>query len=417
MSTMDREISAFSRWRDGARRLLPLLAVVVVGFLLIRGAGSLLKPSVKRSSVRIGTVERGELTAVLTGAGTVQPASDQVISSPVEGRVLRVLRQPGALLEVGEALLELDVGEAALALGRLEGEREQRRSERHELELNLEERLIELRSQLEVRQLDVEELSYRVEQDEHLHERGLISEVQLRESLTRKRKAEIQSASVEEAMANRRLSVAAQLASLDAQLRTVERELTEARHKAAMAVTRADRPGLLTYVLDEVGTAVRPGDVLARIADPDRFRIEATISDVHASRMAEGQAVDVPLGEERLAGRIERILPAVAEGALRFWVALDDPSHPALRTNQRTDVLVVVDRRDDVLRVAKGPYTSGTGMQTVFVIDATVARPRQVRLGLSGHKYYEVVDGLAEGDEVILSDMNRFLGAEEVRLK
>jgi HlyD family secretion protein len=245
----------------------------------------------------------------------------------------------------------------------------------------------------------------------------LISEAQLRESLTRKRKAEIQRDSVAESMINRRQSVAAQLASLDAQVRTVDRELAEARQKAAMAITRADRPGLLTYVLNEVGTAVRPGDVLARIADPDRFRIESTISDIHASRIAEGQEVEVPIGDARLQGRIERVLPAVADGALRFWVALEEPSHPALRTNLRTDVLVVVDRREDVLRLAKGPYTSGTGTQTVFVVEGTVARRQKVRLGLSGYKEYEVVDGLAEGDEVVLSDMNRFLGSEEVRLK
>ena len=414
---MDRELSASSRWRHGVKRWLPLLLGVAVVFFLLRGVGGFLKPSVKRSAVRIGTVESGSLTAVLTGAGTVQPASDQVISSPVEGRVLRVLRQPGAVVEEGEALLELDVGQAALALSRLEGEREQRLSERHELELSLEERLIDLRSQMEVRALDVEELSYRVEQDQRLHDRGLISEVQLRESLTRQRKAKIQLASVEKAMVNRRQSVDAQLASLDAQLRTVGRELTEARQKAAMAITRADRPGLVTYVLDEVGTAVRPGDVLARIADPDRYRVEATIADLHASRMGEGQAVEVPIGEATLTGRVERILPAVTDGALRFLVALDEPSNPALRTNLRTDVLVVVDRRENALRVPKGPSVSSTGTQTLFVVEGAVARPREVRLGLSGHRHYEVLDGLVEGEQVVLSDMNRFLDAEEVKLR
>ncbi len=414
---MDREIAPGDRWRRNLRRVLLVAVAVGVAFFLLRGAGGLLKPSLKRSRLRIATVERGPLAAVLTGAGSVQPASDQVISSPVEGRVLRVLRQPGALVEIGEAVLELDVGQAALELGRLESQHEQKRNERHELELSLEERLIDLRSQFQVRALDVEELSYRVEQDQRLFDRGLISEAQLRETMTRQRKAQIQQASVEKAIGNRRQSVAAQLATVDAQLRTLERELAEARQKAAMAITRADRPGLLTYILDEVGTTVRVGDVLARIADPDRFRIEATISDVHSSRLAPGQEVEVPIGEARLHGRIERILPAVAQGALRFWVALEEPSNPVLRTNLRTDVLVVVERRADVLKLAKGPYTTGTGTQTVFVVEGTVARRRTARLGFSGHKYYEVLDGLQQGEQVILSDMNRFLDTEEVRLK
>ncbi len=414
---MDREISSADRWRRNLKRTIPIAISLGVAFFVVRGAGGLLKPSLKRSRLRLGTVERGPLSAVLSGAGSVQPASDQVISSPVEGRILRVLRQPGALVEVGEAVLELDVGQAALELGRLESQHEQKRNERHELELSLEERLIDLRSQFEVRGLDVEELNYRVEQDQRLFDRGLISEAQLRETLTRQRKARIQQASVEKAIGNRRQSVAAQLATVDAQLRNLERELTTARQKAAMAVTRADRPGLLTYIRDEVGTTVRVGDVLARIADPDRFRIEATISDIHADRIATGQEVEVPIGETRLQGHIERILPAVAQGALAFWVALDEPSNPVLRTNLRTDVLVVVERRADILKLAKGPYTTGTGTQTVFVVEGTVARRRTVRLGFSGHKYYEVVEGLREGEQVILSDMNRFLDTDEIRLK
>jgi HlyD family secretion protein len=115
---------------------------------------------------------------------------------------------------------------------------------------------------------------------------------------------------------------------------------------------------------------------------------------------------------------VSGILPTVEEGTVRFNVDLDEASHPLLRHNLRVDVLVVTGRRKDVLRVPRGPYIRGGGdRHAVFVVDDDHALRTDVTIGLAGHEFYEVVDGLEEGDEVIISDVRNYIHANRLRLK
>ena len=415
--TMDREISVRERWRATLPRVGLLVLAVAVAFLLLQWTVGLLGPSVKRSRIRIGTVDRGSLEAVLEGSGTVVPDEEQAMTSLVSARLLRVLKQPGSTLEIGDPILELDVAEAALELGRFEDQIRELESGRLELQVQLVERLFELESQVELRKLDAEELQFNVDQDALLFKEGLVPETQLRATQLRRKKVTIELARLEKSVESHRTSTRAQLDAQDARLQSLGRQLEDARQKVGMAELRAERSGVLTYVFDTLGGAIRPGDVLARIADPNRFRLEATIAEIHAERLTEGLTVNVPIGNQLLSGHIRSVEPAVEAGSLFFHITLDEPDHALLRPNLRTEVLIVTDFRASALRVGKGPFVSGPGPAQVFVLDGDRAVRRDVQLGLSGHRRWEVLEGLDEGEEVILSDMNRHLGRTAVKVR
>ena len=157
--------------------------------------------------------------------------------------------------------------------------------------------------------------------------------------------------------------------------------------------------------------------MVARVADLSVFRVEATTSDVNASRISVGQPVRVRLDGLVTDGRVSVVEPQMQNGALRFQVALDDPDATWLRSNLRVDVQVVTDRKARVLRVARGPYAQGGGAQQVFVLRNGRAYRTPVRLGVSNFDWFEIVDGLAEGDEIIASDMREYEYAPEIRIK
>ena len=159
------------------------------------------------------------------------------------------------------------------------------------------------------------------------------------------------------------------------------------------------------------------GEVIARIADLDSFRVEATVSDVHSSSLHAGQTVRVMLDDEPLTGRLATIDPTIENGAVKFHVDLDDARNPKLRNNLRVDVLAVTDSRASTLRLRKGPFAQGEGTESVFVVQGDHAVRRPVRLGLSGYDHFEVLDGLDEGEEVILSNMNDYQHLERVNFK
>jgi HlyD family secretion protein len=165
------------------------------------------------------------------------------------------------------------------------------------------------------------------------------------------------------------------------------------------------------------GATVQRGEVIARIADLDSFRVEGSVSDVHASSLHAGQTVRVMLDGRPLAGRLSSIDPTIENGAVKFKVDLDDPRNPKLRNNLRMDVLVVTDSRPSTLRLPKGPFAQSGATEQVFVVQGDHAVRRDVRFGLSGYEFYEVLEGLDQGEEVILSDMKDYERLERVNFK
>jgi len=414
---MDRELDASYRNRRIGRRLaiaLPILGLCVAVLVLLPGW---LRPSLDRERIRTGVVDRGPIEGIVEASGSVIPAFEGVLSSPVEARVQKVLKRPGEVVRAGEEILRLDTSASRLDLERLEDQLAKKANEQEQARINLETRLAELRGQIESRKLDAEALRYRAEQNRTLRADGLVSEAVANASDVEARKAQIELAQLQEKAGNERRSTDAQLRGLELDLATLRKERDEAGRQLELATTRSDRAGVLTWVVPQEGATVQRGEVIARIADLDSFRVEATVSDVHSSRLHAGQTVRVMLDGERLTGRLSTIDPTIENGAVKFKVDLDDARNPKLRNNLRVDVLVVTDSRADALRVPKGPFAQGEGTDEVFVVAGDRALRRPVRFGLVGYDVLEVVDGLAVGDEVIVSDMKDYSHLDQIKLK
>lgn len=417
MERMDRELDASFRRRQIWRRVgwtggsLALIAAVL---LLLPGW---LRPSLDRERLRTGTIDRGPIEGIVEASGTVIPAFEGVLSSPVEARVEKILKRPGEVVKAGEEILKLDTSASRLAFERLQDQLAKKINEQLQLRLSLEKQLSDLRGQIDSGRLDAEAAQYRAEQNRKLIADGLVSEQVLRASEVEAKKAQIELAQLEQSVRDARRSTEAQLQGLDLDLAILRKELEEARRQLDLATTRSDRSGVLTWVVPQEGATIPRGEVIARIADLDSYRIEATVSDIHASSLRPGLPVRVVLDRKPLVGgRLSQIYPTIENGAVKFTADLDDPRHSALRNSLGVDVLVVTGSRADALRVPRGPYLQGGVIQKVFVIQGDRAVRRDVRLGVAGYDHSEVLDGLAEGDEIILSDMKDYLHLEQVKL-
>jgi HlyD family secretion protein len=415
---MDRELDIRTRRARTFRRAGGGLAALgAIGALLVLGPGWL-RPSVRRSNVRISAVERGDLEATLRASGIVVPAFERVLSSPVDARVLRKLKQPGAVLEAGDAILELDTTATRLEIEKIEERLAQNENERTQRRLETENEIAGLEREIETQKLELEIARYRLSQNRKLYDEDLVSEERFKESEVTVKKTEIRLRQLDEEILAARETHKAQVERLDLDAGILRRELEDKLRQLDLAMTRAEGAGVLTWVVDEAGSTVRSGDLLARIADLGSFRVEATISDAYAPRLEVGQAVHVVAGEDSIPARLSRILPTIENGAVRFDVDLEDPSHPRLRHNLRVDVMVVTGFKANVLKIPRGPYIQGGGVQhQVFVVRGDRAARTEVRLGLLGYEFYEVLEGLDEGDEVIVSDVRRKLHATEIRVK
>jgi len=414
---MDREISREERTRKVVRRAAAVVIAIAAVAFSFAATIQWLRPSIRRGDIRLARVERGEIEATLQAAGTVVPRAEQVVSSPLEARVLHIDRRAGDAVRAGDVLVTLDTGAAQLDAARL-GERvAQKESESAQLRLRLEESMASLEAQLERQRLDATILQYTSQQKAKLGEAGLSSQQEVLAAAAAAKKCEIEIRQLEEALVRARRSRDAQLGAAANDEAIARREREESRRQLALAMMRADRAGVVTWIVPESGATIRRGDVLVRIADLSAFRVTATISDMHASKLSAGMRARVKLDDTTsIAGTIDSIDPRIVNGVVTFYVTLDEPAHPRLRNNLRADVYVVTERRANVLRAERGALGQSDA-EEVFVMRGDRAVRTSVRYGLAGEKQIELAAGAREGDEIVISNMTDYTGVKELRVK
>ena len=266
--------------------------------------------------------------------------------------------------------------------------------------------------------MDLESLQLEAELHTRLRREGLISDEELNRATVDRDKSAIELSQLKAGIEKARESTRTQLKGLELEMGILRKEREDAQRLLERATTNADRDGVLTWVVTEEGTTVQKGDVIARIADLSSFRVEATLSDVHAARLVPGLPVRVKLNDQKeLSGRVSTILPTIKDGVMTLRASLDDRSSPRLRSNLRVDVYIVTGWAERVLRLHRGPAINGEGNNDLFVIRGSSAVRTPVQIGMASFDNYEVKEGLSEGDEVIISDMSDFEHLEEIQVR
>jgi HlyD family secretion protein len=413
---MDREIAPEARQKRIAKRVAVALIALAAAVFFFAATVQWLRPSFDARKIQIARVQRGAIAATLEANGAVVPLLEQVVSSPVEARVLRVGRRAGDRVKAGDELLTLDTSASKLEAARLDDRVAQKQSSAIELQLRLEETIATLRAQIEQRKLDAQIVHYSADQKTRLRAEGLIAEQDALAAGAVAKKTDIELRQLEEALARAIRSRDVQLAASRADVAMTQREREESRRQLELAMLRADRDGILTSIVGEVGATIRRGDVLARIADLSAYRVEASISDVHAAKLAAGMRARVTLDGAVLDGTIESVDPRIVSGVVKFFVTLDQPAHPRLRNNLRVDVAVITGSRNNTLVVRRGALAR-TNATHAFVIRGDEAVLVPVRFGLAGTDTIEILEGVSEGDQLVISDVSEYEDVQNVRLK
>lgn len=405
---MDRPLDPKTLKQRRLRRILQAggaAAGAVAVFLLL---SALMKPSLDRTEIRTAIVQRGTIVGSISATGTVVPRFEQAISSPCETRLLAVRRRPGDIVKKGEALLELDRSESALALEKTERELDLKANQQAQVRLDMDRALSDLDGQLKINDLRLQFLRSKTAQSEKMFKIGAVSKDQLDQAKLEEQIATIERQDLEGSIASTKHSLENQLEGMTTEVRTLLKEKADNRHQLDLLECMAGQNGVVTWVKDQIGTSVHSGEVIARVADLSSYRVEASLSDIHASILAAGMPALVRLNDTTIPAHVETVYPTIENGIAKIGLSLDDPANRLLRPSLRVDVSLVTAKRDSTLTVAKGPFITGEGLQDVFVIRGSSARRVAVQIGLIGFDKVEIVRGVSAGDEVIVSDMKEY---------
>jgi HlyD family secretion protein len=416
---MDVERKFAGRRRRIRRTLYALGALSVLGTITM-GLSRLERalPTVQQSAVWVDTVKRGQMIRQVRGPGTLVPEEILWIPAATQGRVERILVQPGAmvqptsvLLELSNPELELEALDAKLQLGAAE-------ADYTDLEVRLASQLLEQKARAASVRAEYTQAKLRADAEEELAREGLISE------LTRK----INSSMLEElasrhAIEQDRLdigsgSIQAQLAAQRARIEQL-RALYQLRQRQLHSLqVRAGTTGIVQEMLVEVGQQLAPGTNLARVANPEKLKARLRIPQTQVQDVRIGQKATIDTWNDLIAGRVTRIDPAVREGTVTVDVALEEALPKGARPDLNVDGTIEIERLDDALYVGRPAYGQEDATLGLFKLTEAgqVAVRVPVRFGRSSVHTIEIQEGLEAGDEVILSDMSAWDAFDRVQL-
>jgi len=382
------------------------------------GLNRTLRPAVTTADVAIATIRRGDVDNTINAAGVVIPVREEVVASPGASRVARVHAKPGQQVAAGALLLELDDRDIRLALDALKEQLAQQDNRVAALTQELDQKRKQIASAIELLQIDLQAARAALARSEQLRTSGLVSGENLLTAQLNVRRKEIELRQQHDLLEDTRRANASSIAAARLQQSIQHKQI--AQQEALLERTRVRAPfaGMLTWLVQEEGASVAPGQLVARVSEADNWRVEASVSDFHARLLAPGQAVRVEQNGEVLAGTVHTILPEIQNGTLRLLVDLARPRNPHLRNKMRVDVNVVTERRAGVLVVDSGAAFNGRGPQAAFVLDAdgATARKRTLTLGASDGRVVEVAAGARAGERVIVSDTQALRDLDTIRI-
>jgi HlyD family secretion protein len=401
------------------RRHLRLAAGVLLfaGFLAAAwGINRVVRPGVAAADIVVAEVRRGNVDNNVNASGVVIPVHEEVVTSPGASRVARVHAKPGQQVRQGELLLELDDREIRLALEALKEQLAQQENKAVSLRLEMEQKLKQLASAIELLEIDLQASRARRERNQKLRSSGLVSGENLLTSELDVQRNEIQLRQQRELIADTRRVTASSVTAARLQTEILQKQI--AQQERLLLQTRVTAPfsGMLTSLVEEEGASVAAGQLVARISELNNYRVEATLSDFHARLLAAGQAVRVEQNGEVLAATVHTILPEIQNGTIKLLVDLEQPHNAHLRNKMRVDVNIVTGRKAGVLVIDNGTAFNGKGRQQAFVVEGGAARKTTLELGASDGKLVEVVAGARPGERFIVSDTSAFKDLDSIRI-
>lgn len=414
---MDIELPKEVRVKRTRNRVVLFSLIGGILLILIYSFNSYIKPTIKESSLLIAKAETGTIEATISASGLVIPLHEQVITSPIEAQIEKVLHYSGETVEPGEPILVLNTEYSLLALDKLKEEHELKKNKITQETLNLKRSVNELESKFQIQELKVESLSALYEDEKKLIEIGGTTEDKMKQGLLNLKVAEQELILIKKQISNLESSMIADLKALDHEIRIQEKSIEELERKIDKAEIKVSTKGVVTWVNGDIGTTINPGDQVAKVADLSSFKIEGTISDSYSGMLNMGSRIIIRIQNRELRGTISKIQPTVSNGTISFTVDLDEKDHPLLRPNLKVDLYVVTAFKDSVVRVKNGPFYKGSKDQKIFVIQGDKAFRKNVNIGESNFEYVELLNEVQPGDQIIISDMSGFVHMEQVSIK
>lgn len=401
------------RWIYGGAGIL---AVVITTVAL--GKLEPASPSVDAGPLWTDTVEMGPMLREVRGPGTLVPEQIRWITAVTAGRVERVMVQPGAAVEESTVLMILSNPDVQIQTLDADRQLTAAESELVNLKTTLESQRLNQAATVASTRSQYREARRKLEGDSSIARQGLISTNELKTSEDRAEELTERLRIEEQRLELLSSTIASQITIQERQVERLRSIATFQRDQEQSMVVRAGARGVLQELPLEIGQWANPGATLAKVVQPGLLKAVLRIPETQARDLAIGQEAVIDTRNGVVKGRVVRIDPASTQASVSVDVSMEQPLPRGARPDLSVDGQIVLERLGNVLHVGRPAYGQSNSTVGLFRLepDRKSATRVNVQLGRNSVNTVEIVQGLREGDVVILSDMSRWDEVQKVRL-
>jgi HlyD family secretion protein len=392
----------------GALLLLIVLAVLIRNWISA-------EVTVPIERVRIAEVTRGPFVRDISAQGTVVAAISPTLFAVAPGTV-HYLVQAGDVVKKDQPIASLESPE-------LRNELQREQASLDGLEVAVQRQGIDTRRQLAANQQAIDLANVAIQAAEREMRRG---EDSWQKHLISERDYEKSRDDAAAARVNHKHAIeTAQLQkeSLQFELRARRLERDRQRLVVQELQRRVGELSLKSPVNGIIGTlsvaeraSVAQNAPLVTVVDLTAFEIEIQVPESYADDLGLGMEAEVTSGAKKYAAKVSAVSPEVRSGQVTGRLRFSGEVPQGLRQNQRLSTRIVLESRDDVLKVQRGAFLDTGGGRVAYVVQDDIAVRRPIRTGSTSVSEVEILEGLQPGDRIIISNLGEFERVETVRL-
>ena len=405
---MDRKIPKEILLKEKQKRLIKYFIITIAAVAVIIIVISLMRDTVSMKNIKLSTADEGTIEVSVSASGKVVPAFEETIIAPIDSRIVEVYKKAGDSVDIDTPLLKLDLQSIETDYKKMLDELQMRQYKLEQQRIKNNSTLSNMEMQLQVNDMQIDKMQVEVRNERYLDSIGAGTTDKVREVELSYNVAQLEQEQSRKKFENDQKVADSELRVQELDLEIFRKSLAETKRILEDAQIRSPRKAILTYISNQVGTRVSQGTQVAILSDLSHFRIDGEIADSYGDRISTGNKVVVRVGSDELTGVVSNVTPLSRNGIIQFSVQLDDDSHSRLRSGLKTDVYVMNAVKDNVMRIANGPYYQGQATYELFVMNGNSLEKRKVQLGESNYQYVEVISGLHVGDQVVVSDMSQY---------
>jgi multidrug efflux pump subunit AcrA (membrane-fusion protein) len=378
-------------------------------------------PTVDRATVWTDEVKRGPLLRQVRGPGSLVPREDRIrlIPAETEATVVRIRVLPGAKVQPDTVLMDLVDPTTQQELLDAQLQLKAAQADLTNVRAKLQSDLMTQKAAAATVGADYSQAKLQAQTDKSLYDLGVISGLTYNAS-----KGKADELTTRDGLEKERLTLNEKAIETEIAVQQTKVEQAQAllalkqKQQDALSV-RAGISGVLVDLPHQVGEHVDPGATLAKVVQPDQLKASLKIAETQARDIQIGQPAEIDTHNGVIPGKVMRVELAVVNGTVTVDVELAGALPLGARPDLSVDGTIDLDRMANVVYVGRPAFGNENSTISLFKLstDGKTAVRVPVKVGRASVNSIQVIEGLQEGDTVILSDMSRWDNTDKIRLE